>query len=77
MKGKSKIREIDRQMAVKGHTIASLAKETGLAKLTVREVINCERFPSAKTSALIAKAIGMDEEDFRAVIYDAQQQKSA
>lgn len=75
MKGKSKIREIDRQMAVKGHTIASLAKVTGLSKLTVREVIACERFPSAKTSKLIAEAIGMNVEEFRATIYDAQPQQ--
>lgn len=72
MKEKSKVKEIDRQIAIKGHTIASLAKETGLTKLTVREVLCCERFPSAKTSKLLAKAIGMNVEDFRAMIYDAQ-----
>lgn len=55
VKEKSKVKEIDRQMAIKGHTISSLAKATGLSKLTVREVLCCERFPSAKTSKQIAK----------------------
>lgn len=75
MKEKSKVKEIDRQMAIKGHTISSLAKATGLSKLTVREVLCCERFPSAKTSKQIAKEIGMNVEEFRAMIYDAQQQE--
>lgn len=74
MEEKSRIKKIDRQMAIKGHTIASLAQKTGLSKLTIREVLYCERFPSAKTSLLIAEAIEMDVEEFRASVYDAKQQ---
>ena len=73
MKGKSKIRKFERQMVVKGHTIVSIAKETGLSTLTVSEVLNGERMPSPKTSMLIAEAIGMNVEEFRATVYDAQQ----
>lgn len=73
MEAKNRIRKIDRQMAIKGHTIASLAEKTGLSTLTVREVLYCERMPSAKTSKLIADAIGMDVEEFRATVYDARQ----
>lgn len=73
MKGKGKIRKFERQMVVKGHTIVSVAKETGLSTLTVSEVLNAVRMPSPKTSKLIADAIGMDVEEFRATIYDAQQ----
>lgn len=72
MEEKGRIKKIDRQMVIKGHTIASLAKTTGLSTLTVREVLYCERFPSAKTSKLMADAIGMDVEEFRATVYDAQ-----
>lgn len=73
MKGKIKIRKIERQMFIKGFTVVSLAEKTGLSKLTISEVLFGKRRPSPETSELIAEALDMEVTDFRAAIYDAQQ----
>lgn len=73
MEGKIKVRKIERQMYIKGYTVASLAEKTGLSKLTIGEVLSCKRRPSPTTSELIASALDMEVTDFRAAIYDAKQ----
>lgn len=73
---RTKIHKLEKQMVVKGFTVTSLAEETGLSTLTIREILYCKRLPSPKTSSLIAMALKMDVEDLRAALYDAQQQSA-
>lgn len=76
MERKSKVQVIDRQMFVLGYNIESLAKKTGLSRMTVIKVLYARCRPSQTTSKLLAEALNLDAADLRAAIYDAQQQTS-
>ena len=67
-----KVQVIDRQMFVKGYTLESLVKKTGLSRMTVIKVLSARCRPSQTTSKLLAEALESDEADLRAAIYDAQ-----
>lgn len=67
-----KVQVIDRQMFVKGFTLESLVKKTGLSRMTVIKVLYARCRPSQTTSKLLAEALEIDEADLRAAIYDAQ-----
>lgn len=67
-----KVQVIDRQMFVKGYTLESLVKKTGLSRMTVIKVLYARCRPSQTTSKLLAEALEIDEADLRAAIYDAQ-----
>lgn len=70
---KIKVQVIDRQMFVLGYTLDSLVKKTGLSRMTVIKVLYARCRPSKTTSALLAKALKINEAELRAAIYDAQQ----
>ena len=73
MEGKTRIKEIERQMFILGFTAASLAETTGVSKLTISNILLGKQLPLPETSELLAKALKMKVVDFRAAIYDAQQ----
>ena len=72
MEGKTRIKEIERQMFIKGFSAASLAEKTGVSKLTISNILLGKQLPLPETSELLARTLGMKVTDFRAAIYDAQ-----
>lgn len=76
MTNREATRIIDKQMYVLGYTNAALAERVGITPGHLIRIKNFEILPNASTTDRLATALMMPVGELRALIFDAQEQKS-